>query len=321
MPNYQIPPWLAPKDPVQPFLQGVGLGQQAASMQQQANERAAAMAMQRQEAAETAQRYQQDYDLRKYQAEAEMNLRQQSAEMAYNQYANQALAALGIERDIQGGVEPAQAYARHLARLSLGQPLGTGASLLATLAKPKSTPPQVETWNLGGRNVSGLYFPEQGRVQFPPSAGGAIPSSKSILSLADQATFKQLQADVSAAQKKYRDARQLITGVYQNPDQDFLVQGAAAELARAQRSMDDFYKKHPGLTQTPGQPQEGQTIRLRGDTSVPGNMPMYEDAQGMWIYQGSMAEPIKDGQIMDTDPASWYLFQTPDVQEGTTPKP
>lgn len=126
--NYQIPPWLNPVSPVEPFLQGAALAQRAQAEQN-------ATRLKQQQMAMEAAQYSQDYDLRRAQAEAEIALRRQTVEERQSIMAARTLAMKRIQEDIDRGVPVSDAYARNLAGLLVSPTSveGFGSALTAAL--------------------------------------------------------------------------------------------------------------------------------------------------------------------------------------------
>lgn len=305
--NYTIPPWLQPQPIVQSYLQGAGLGanignqigQRAlaqAQMGQRAGEFADTQLLQQREMAEAAERYQKEYDLRKYQAEAEIGLRQQSAAQQAAQYASQMMAINAIEQDIKGGVAPAQAYARHLARYNLGLPLGSGASLITGLERQGN--PRFGMARFGQQSVPFVQNPD-GRVNFVPRTALSPGTVKVQPTPQEQYELRMLYENYRSANSAYQRAAVQTPASQRASDPTYL--SAEAHLQLAKRAFEDYWKKHPELAQRGGiGPNmgaiDGQGINVpRGTT--PGEQ-LYEDEStgSLWRYNGANPDPFAEGE-------------------------
>lgn len=306
--NYTIPPWLQPQPIVQSYLQGAGLGanignqigQRAlaqAQMGQRAGEFADTQLLQQREMAEAAERYQKEYDLRKYQAEAEIGLRQQSAAQQAAQYASQMMAINAIEQDIKGGVAPAQAYARHLARYNLGLPLGSGASLITGLERQGN--PRFGMARFGQQSVPFVQNAD-GRVSFVPRTALSPGTVKVQPTPQEQYEMRMLMSEFQSAMSEYNRATARSTPGQRAVDQD--VTAAERRLRQAREAWTEYWQRHPDLA--PPQAEaganmgatDGQRINVpRGTT--PGEQ-LYEDEStgALWRYNGANPDPFAEGE-------------------------
>lgn len=314
MPAYPIPPWLYPESPVQPYLQGANLGARVAGEQ-------ATRMLQQQQMAEEASRYTQDYALRKAQAEAEMSIRQQTAQEQAARQAMQFQAANQIEEDIRRGTSAPEAYARNLAKLTVGGNLGGGAGIISGMRPIQ--PPRFGSVNIGGQTLPFASNPNTGSVSWGRLPTGVSQVNKPTPQQAEE--LKYLYGNLKIAKREYMKAFQEVP----TPEMrggNFNLNNALDTLRSAQKAVRNFWQANPRLTQQPvfnpaeankspeqiiQEGEEGVDATDHQTPTTPSNMQpdqdlIFEDGETTWRYIGPNADPMQD-----RDPNNWEEVQRP----------